>query len=169
MASGYGINLGLGDAPDPELTSGVWQELNKLQLAAKFIAQSMGFVSLTNDNLAGIPGIEGVTVQNYAKVKKYTSFKIPAGSVVELQGANDIYLTSNSYPYPVAFCETEAPAGTMAELILLGMCFYAPNNLIPGAKYYLNLNAPGGIATGGGRFVGQAFATNALWFDPVRV
>lgn len=169
MSSGYPINLGLGDAPDPALDAAVWQELNKLQLAAKFIAQAMGFVSLTNEAIAGIPGLENVTVQNYAKVKKLTPIRIPAGSIVELENATDIHLTSSAHPYPVGFCETETPAGGIAELILLGMCHYAPSNLTPGAKYYLNLATPGQITTlPGGRFVGQAFAINALWFDPVR-
>lgn len=169
MGSGYSVNLGLGDAPDPSLDSAVWQEMLKLQLAAKFIAQALGFVSLTNEAIATIPGLEGVTVQNYAKVKKLTPVQIPAGSIVELEGVDGVHLTSSAHPYPVGFCETLAPAGSTAELILLGMCHYAPSNLVPGAKYYLNLANPGRITTAtGGRFVGQAFANNALWFDPVR-
>lgn len=167
--SGYPINLGLGDAPDPELNSTVWQEINKLQLAAKFIAQSMGFVSLTNENIT-LPGFEGVTVQNYAKIKKQVSFYVPPGSVVELELSNTVHLTSSAHPYPVAFCEDGANAGETAELILLGLCYFAPNNLVAGAKYYLNLSVPGGITTNpGGRFIGQAFASDVLWFDPVRV
>lgn len=166
--SGYPINLGLGDAPDPELQSAVWHEINKLQLAAKFIAQAMGFVSLTNENIT-LPGFEGVTVQNYAKVKKVVNFVIPAGSVVEFELSNTVHLTSSSHPYPVAFCEDGAAAGQEAEFILLGLCYYAPSNLIAGAKYYLDLVNPGKITTAaGGRFIGQAFANNVLWFDPVR-
>ena len=172
MSNGYPINLGLGDIPDPAIDPAVWQELQKISLAAKFIASSIGLTVTAggvNEVVAADPVAGTVTVQEYAKIRKTAPVDIPAGSVVELEGSAEVYLTSSAHPYPVGFCEDFTPAGQTAELILLGMCHYAPANLTLGAKYYLDLANPGKITTvAGGRFVGQAFASNILWFDPVR-
>lgn len=165
----YSLNLGLGDAPDSNLPPDVWEELNKLSLACKHIANALGLGSTgsSNPHLAGTPGVD-VTIQNYAKVRRTVSIDIPAGSVVEF-GDTATYLTSGSYPYPIAFSESHISAGGTGEFIMLGMVYYAPGGLVPGAKYYVNYSVAGGISSSGtGRYVGQAFAADILYFDPVR-
>jgi hypothetical protein len=176
----YPLNLGLGDAPDPALDSAVWHELNKLSLAAKFIASSLGLTLNSGEGsgavIEAIPEIAGVTIQDYARLRKVTNEFLPAGSVVQLgdttPGSTAVHKTSGTYPYPVAFCENQVDAGGVAELTLLGMVVYAPANLSLGAKYYIDTANPGMITAGSdnrGRYVGMAFAPNVLWFDPVRV
>lgn len=170
---GYPINLGLGDSPDPELDKALWDELNKLQLATKFIATELATSALdfvpsgSNPALTGSPAA-GVTIQNYSKLRRIASENIPAGSVLELNNTST-FLTSGSYPYPTAYAENAINAGAAGEVILLGMVYYPANNLTPGARYYVNPSFPGGILPyASGRFVGQAFASNILYFDPVR-
>lgn len=171
--SGYPINLGLGESPDPDLKGDIWAELLKLQLAAKYIAAEIASSPLdfepsgSNPALAGSPAA-GVTIQNYAKLRRVATVHIPAGSVLELDGTNT-YPTDGGHPFASAYAESEIPQGTAGEVILLGMVYYPANNLTPGAKYYLNTGVAGGISSSQtGPFVGQAFATNILFFDPSR-
>lgn len=171
--SGYPINLGLGEAPDPDLSGDIWQELNKLQLAAKYIAAEIAASPLdftpsgSNPALAGSPAA-GVTIQNYSKLRRVATVDIPAGSVLELNGTQT-FPTSSSYPFPSAYAEAAIPANTAGEVILLGMVYYPANNLTPGAKYYMNPSVPGGISSSPtGTYIGQAFATNILFFDPAK-
>lgn len=171
--SGYPINLGLGDSPDPGLDGDIWAELLKLQLAAKYIAAEIAASPLdfvpsgSNPALTGSPAA-GVTIQNYSKLRRVATVDIPAGSVLELNNTQT-FPTSGAYPFPSAYAEAAIPAGTPGEVILLGMVYYPANNLTPGAKYYVEPSIAGGISTAGnGRFVGQAFASNILFFDPVR-
>lgn len=170
---GYPINLGLGDAPDSEITPEVWQELNKLSLACKHIAAALGVGAVVGGNngehLVGTPAA-GVTVQDFARIQIVPGFTVPAGSVLELNGTA-VQLTSGSYPYPVAFAEETIPAGTAGQVTLLGMVHYPAGGLTPGAKYYIDYAVAGGITsnpTGAGNFIGQAFAPEVLFFDPVR-
>lgn len=161
----YALNLGLNDVPDDSLDPEVWAELNKVFLAAKALASALD--SGTNPGIANTPG-STVTIQNYSKVYRSAPFFIPAGSVVEFFAATT-QLTSGSYPYPSGFAEADIPANTIGEIIILGMVYYAPGGLIPGTRYYVNNSAPGAITSAaGGRFVGQAFAPNVLYFEPVR-
>lgn len=171
--SGYPINLGLGEAPDPDLKGDIWQELNKLQLAAKYIAAEIAASPLDyepsgqNSALVGTLA-SGVTIQNYCKLRRIATVYIPAGSVLELN-LTQTFPTDGSYPYPSAYAEKEIAAGSIGEVILLGMVFYPANNLVPGMKYYVNPSVPGGISSDvTGRYVGQSFASNLLFFDPAR-
>lgn len=166
----YPLNLGLGESPDPELEPAVWQELHKLQLAAKYIAANLGVSTSAGSNadlIAGSPG-EGVTVQDYARIQITPAFNVPAGSVLELNGTG-FTLTSAANPYPVGYAETAISAGSTGYITLLGMVHYAPGGLVPGIKYYVDNAVAGGITSAiGGRFVGQAFDTDVLFFDPQR-
>ena len=169
MTISYPLNLGLGDSPDASLTPEVWQELNKLSLACKYIASSLsdGSSSGSNPAIVGIPGVN-ITLQNYSKIKRVASQLLPAGSVVEFY-ADSTVLTTPSYPYATGYTEDEVAAGAVGTFIMLGLVYYPADTLVPGSRYYTDLTIPGGITTaGGGRYVGQAFATNALYFDPYR-
>ena len=160
----YPINLGLGDAPDQSLDPAVWVELNKLQLAAKYIAANLGTAYGGTNGLAG----SSVTVQDYCRIKKIVNFNCPAGSVLEI-GPLTCHLTSAAYPYPMAFAEVGGVSGSAVDLILYGMVYYAPGGLLPGMRYYLDLAVPGGISTTvNNKFIGQAFSPTNLFFDPVR-
>jgi hypothetical protein len=163
----YPINLGLGDVPDTNITPEVWQELNKLSLACKHIAGAMGLSAGSSGSYdLGIGNT--VTIQDYARVKRTVPYSMPAGSVVEF-GNTDTQLVSSAYPYPTAFLQEAAATNTVAEFIMLGMVWYAPGGLVPGTKYYANNGVPGTISASVlGRYIGQAFTPNVLYFDPVR-
>jgi hypothetical protein len=166
----YPLDLGLGDAPDPSLSSDVWQELNKISLAAKFLASALtgGITTPSTSAVGTIQGLD-ITIQNYAKVRRVATVDIPAGSVVEFFGS-ETRLSSSSYPYPTAFTEETVPAGAAGTFILLGLVTKKNWNLSVGSKYYMDPNIPGGITTAAGsRFVGIALNSEALFFDPVRM
>ena len=169
----YSLNLSLGDAPDANLPPEVWQELNKLSLACKFIANSLQTISQGGSNAAHLVGTpaEGVSIQDYAQVQIIPSFHVTPGMVLELAGYEGINPTSGTHPYPVAMSEGDIPAGTSGFVTLLGMVWYQPGGLTPGAKYYVDQATSGAITTNpaAGRFVGQAFAADVIFFDPIRV
>lgn len=161
----YALNLGLNDVPDDKIDPVVWEEMNKLFLACKLLADA--FDSGVNPGLENTPGAT-VTLQNYSKIRRIASENMEAGSVVQL-GQNSVYRTSSTYPIPGAFTENVQTAGVVGEFILCGMVYYAPGGLTNGVRYYVDTANPGRVTSAtGGKFVGQAFGTHVLFFDPVQ-
>jgi len=162
----YSLNLGLNDVPDDSIEPEVWRELNKVFLAVKAIADSMD--SGVHPGLLGTPG-EAVTIQNYSKVYRTPTVEIPAGRIVMFI-ADAVHLTSSTYNAPRGYAEKLIPANTIGEFTTLGMVYYPAGGLTPGARYWVDTTTGGGTITStyaaGRQFVGQAFGTHALYFEP---
>lgn len=162
----YALNLGLNEVPDDSIDPEVWRELQNIFQALKNLADSMD--SGSHPGIAGTPGSQ-VKLQNYSIMYRTPSSFIPAGSVVMFNQGVPV-LAGSANPYPDAYTETDAPAGVPSPFILTGVVYYPNGGLIPGARYYVNNGAPGTIVAspGAGRFVGQAFSSHTLFFDPQR-
>jgi hypothetical protein len=162
----YALNLGLNDVPDDSIDPEVWAEFQKVFQAIKNLADSMD--SGANPAVAGSPGSQ-IRTQNYAVMWRVSSAFIPAGSVVQF-AAGTAVAAGTADPYPDGFTESDVTAGVPAPFILFGAVWYPPGGLSIGSRYYVNNASPGNITTssGAGRFIGQAIASNVIFFDPQR-
>lgn len=169
MPSSYALNLGLNDAPNPDIDPEVWAELNKVFLALRSMADAMD--SGVNPNLLGTPG-EAVTLQNYSKVYTYArDTDIPAGKIVTIHAGSSpgATLCGSTYPIASAYAEKDVAHGDIGEFITFGMVWYPPSNLIPGSRYYVDTSTASNgnlTTTTTGKFVGQAFDAKSLFFYP---
>lgn len=164
MPSSYALNLGLNDIPDEKLDPEVWNELNKVFMAAKLLAQ--GLETGANQKLAGTPGSR-IKIQNYCRVLVTPSFDVSEGQVLEITNLG-VRLAGNTYRYPGVYAEFDIPANTPGLFTFIGAVYYPAGGLIPGTNYHVDQTQNNGSITTNttGKYVGTALSANSLFFNP---